>query len=129
LRRITTSELKTIRLQLQMAQQGRCAICQGPITTKPGQDAVLDHDHKTGAVRATLHRSCNALLGKVENNSARFGVKDIAAFCHGTAKYLQRHQTNITGMLHSTHLTEDEKRIKRNKAAVKARVAKKKPIV
>jgi hypothetical protein len=117
-----------IRQQLQIAQNNRCAICQGPITTKPGQDPVLDHDHKTGAVRAVLHRSCNSLLGKVENNSARFGVRDIAAFCSGTGKYLMRHTTNITGMLHSTHLTEDEKRIKRNKQVVKARIAKKKPL-
>lgn len=121
MRRLTTSELKVIRQQFQITQQNRCAICQGPISTKPGQDPVLDHDHKTGAVRAVLHRSCNALLGKVENNSARFGVRDIAAFCQGTAKYLMRYQTNITGLIHSTHLTEDEKRIKRNKAAVKRR--------
>lgn len=125
MRRLTTSELKVIRQQFLIAQNSRCAICQGPITTRQGQDPVLDHDHKTGAVRAVLHRSCNALLGKVENNSARFGVRDLMAFCQGTAKYLMRHQTNITGMLHSTHLTEDEKRIKRNKQVVKARAAKK----
>lgn len=74
-----------------------------------------------------MHRSCNALLGKVENNSARFGVRDLTAFCQGTAKYLMRHTTNITGMLHSTHLSEDEKRIKRNKKAVTARAAKRTP--
>lgn len=75
-----------------------------------------------------LHRSCNALLGKVENNSARFGVRDtnLPAFLHGTAAYLQKHTTNITGMIHSTHLTEDEKRIKRNKQAVKRRAEKRK---
>lgn len=75
-----------------------------------------------------LHRSCNSLLGKVENNTARFGVRDIAAFCQGTAKYLQRHSTNITGLIHSTHLTEDEKRIKRNKKAVKRRAEAKKTV-
>lgn len=130
MRRLTTSELKTTRQQMQIAQNNMCAICGKPITTKIGQDPVLDHDHKTGAVRAVLHRSCNSLLGKVENNSARFGVRDLFAFCLGTAKYLGRHQTNITGMLHSTHLTADEKRIKRNKAAVKTRAAikAKKPV-
>lgn len=126
MRRLTTSELKVIRQQFQIAQNNRCAICQGPITTRQGQDPVLDHCHKTGAVRAVLHRSCNALLGKVENNSARFGVRDIAAFCQGTAKYLMKYQTNLTGLIHSTHLTEDEKRIKRNKQAVKRRAEAKK---
>ena len=125
MKRLTTSELKVIRQQFLIGQNSRCAICQGPISTRPGQDPVLDHDHKTGAVRAVLHRSCNSLLGKVENNSARFGVKDIAAFLQGTAKYLMRHQTNITGMLHSTHLSEDEKRVKRNKQAVKRRATAK----
>lgn len=107
-----------------MAQGGKCALCGLPGVIK---DPVLDHCHTTGAVRGTLHRSCNALLGKVENNHARFGVsKDaLAAFLHGAAAYLQKHKTNITGLLHPTHLTEDEKRIKRNKAAVKARAEKK----
>ena len=81
------------------------------------KDPVLDHCHRTGAIRGTLHRSCNSLLGKVENNVARFGVKDLAAFLHGTARYLQIHKTNITGMTHPTHKTDEEKRLARNKQA------------
>lgn len=86
---------------------------------------MLDHCHTTGAVRGTLHRSCNALLGKIENNHARFGMpkERLSAFCHGTANYLQRHMTNITGMIHPTHKTDDEKRIARNLKAVKKRAA------
>lgn len=124
--RLTTSQLKEVRNKMLVVQGGRCAICQQPITTRQGQDPVLDHCHKSGAVRAVLHRSCNALLGKVENNQARFGVRDLPAFLHGTAAYLQKHTTNITGMIHSTHLTDDEKRIKRNKQAVKRRAAARK---
>jgi len=92
------------------------------------RDPVLDHDHATGAVRGTLHRSCNALLGKVENNHARFGVSvdSLPAFLHGAAAYLQRHKTNITGLLHPTHKTDDEKRIARNKKAVTRRALAKK---
>lgn len=90
-------------------------------------EAVLDHCHTTGAVRGTAHRSCNALLGKVENNAARFGLprQRMSAFLHGIAKYLQLHTTNITGLIHPTHKTEDEKRIARNKRAVVARAKKK----
>lgn len=82
-------------------------------------DAVLDHCHITGAVRGTAHRSCNALLGKVENNAARFGLPKarMSAFLHGIATYLQLHSTNITGLIHPTHKTEDEKRLARNKKA------------
>lgn len=68
------------------------------------------------------------MLGKVENNAARFGVKNMPAFLHGAAGYLQRHATNITGLIHPTHYTDDEKRLKRNAKAVKARVAKRKPV-
>lgn len=106
-----------------MQQGGKCALCGLPGVIK---DPVLDHCHKTGAVRGTLHRSCNALLGKVENNAARFGVKNLSAFLNGTARYLQIHTTNITGMIHPTHKTDDEKRLARNAKARKARVVKKK---
>lgn len=78
-------------------------------------------------MRGTLHRSCNALLGKLENNHARFGVSwdNLPAFLHGAAGYLQKHKTNITGLVHPTHKTEDEKRIKRNADAVKRRATAK----
>jgi hypothetical protein len=64
----------------------------------------------------------------VENNQARFGVRDLQSFCHGAGKYLMMHKQNITGLIHSTHLTEDEKRIKRNKQAVARRVKAKKKL-
>lgn len=105
-------------------QRGLCDLCGLPGVAK---DPVLDHCHTTGAVRGTLHRSCNALLGKVENNHARFGMSkgNLPAFLHGAAKYLQKHSTNITGLIHPTHKTEDEKRIARNKKAVQRRAAAK----
>lgn len=124
-RRLTNSEIKTIRIG-QIQQQGnKCALCGLPGVAN---DPVLDHCHKTGAVRGTLHRSCNALLGKIENNHQRFGVKkeNLAAFLHGAAGYLQKHRTNITGLIHPTHKTEDEKRLARNRRARQKRAAKKK---
>lgn len=126
MRRLTTREVAILRGN-QMAQQaGKCSICGGPFgRPELALDPVLDHCHKSGAVRGTLHRSCNALLGKVENNQARFGKVDLSAFLHGTAKYLQIHSTNVTGLLHPTHKTEDEKRIATNKRRQVARARKK----
>lgn len=72
-----------------------------------------------------LHNGCNALLGKVENNAPRFGVRNLAAFGAGLANYLHRHLTNVTGLLHPTHKTEDEKRLARNAKARVARASKK----
>ena len=122
MRKIKHSEIATVRLDLYVAQGGRCALCQGQFT---GSDyAVLDHDHGTGAIRAALHRSCNALLGKVENNAARYGVRQLSAFGQGLGPYLQAHTTNRTGLIHPLHKTEDEKRLARNKAARKRRAVK-----
>lgn len=103
------------------AQGNRCAICKLPL---PATKAVLDHCHSGGHVRATLHSGCNSLLGKVENNYKRYGVPNVAAFLNGAAAYLQRHETNQTGMIHPTHKTDDEKRLARNAKARKARALK-----
>lgn len=118
--KLKVSEVSVIRERLAEEQGGRCAICQLPLS-KP----VLDHCHHTGAVRATLHNGCNALLGKLENNYKRYGVINVAAFLAGTAAYLQKHQTNRTGYLHPTFKTEDQKRERRNTKARAARAARK----
>lgn len=122
MKRLTTREVEVIRNAQIAAQGNKCALCDLPGVAG---DPVLDHNHSTGAIRGTLHRSCNSLLGKVENNAARFGVRDLGAFCHGAARYMQKHRTNITGLLHPTHKTQDEKRIAANKRRVAARKAKK----
>lgn len=112
--RLTHSQIEQTRVE-QIARQGnKCAICGLGDLAK---DPVLDHHHGTGAVRQTLHRSCNALLGNIENNYQRWGVKNLYAFLHGAAPYLQRHETNITGLIHPTHKTAEEKRIATNLAA------------
>lgn len=107
---------------MRQAQAERCAICQLPL---PAAKAVLDHDHSTGAVRASLHNGCNALLGKLENNYKRYGIPNLAAFTNGVASYLAKHAVNTTGYLHSTHKDDDEKRELRNKRARVARAKKK----
>lgn len=120
--RLKTTEVARVRNELLASQGGSCALCKLPCSAS---QAVLDHDHSSGAVRAALHRGCNALLGKVENNAARYGVKSVAAFGVGLGAYLNRHTVNITGLLHPSYKTEDEKRELRNKRARAARVKKK----
>jgi hypothetical protein len=122
LTRLKTTEVAKVRADQLAQQAGRCALCKLPCAAT---QACLDHDHSTGAVRGTLHRGCNALLGKVENNHRRYGVPNLAAFSQGVATYLQHHAVNRTGMLHPTHKTEDEKRLARNAKARKARASKK----
>lgn len=122
MRRLKTTEVAPERARLLAAQGGRCAVCKLPCAEG---SAVLDHDHGTGAIRAALHRGCNALLGKVENNHKRYGVISVAAFCSGVAGYLAQHMTNQTGLVHPTHKTDDEKRIARNTKARKKRASTK----
>lgn len=114
MKRLKVSEVAECRSTTLTAQAGICGLCKLPCLPS---EAVLDHDHTTGAIRGVLHRSCNALLGKVENNFRRYGVKNLAAFCSGLAPYLSLHSTNRTGLLHPTHKTDDEKRERRNKLA------------
>lgn len=122
MRRLKYTEVQDVRATLLSRQGGRCALCGLPCCK---EDAVLDHDHRTGAIRGALHRGCNALLGKVENNAPRYGVRDIAAFASGIAGYLRTHMVNITGLIHPTHKTEEEKRLLRNKRARLTRAKKK----
>lgn len=124
-KRITAAQVKTVRVSLASTQAGRCALCGMPLGSRAPLDPVLDHDHETGAVRGVLHRGCNSLLGKIENNAKRYGVRNIAAFTNGVAGYLRKHMTNVTGYLHPTHKTPDEKRLLRNKRARIARAKKK----
>lgn len=126
--RLKVAEVAATRKRLLAEQGGKCALCQQACTEAA---ACLDHCHSTGAIRAVLHRSCNAVLGKVENGCVRYAVRDRVAFCAGLAPYLRRHGVNTTGLLHPSHKSEDEKREARNRKArltrAKSRAAPKKP--
>lgn len=122
LRRLKTTEVASTRSELLSKQGGRCAVCMLPCSEA---QAVLDHDHSSGAIRASLHRGCNALLGKIENNYKRYGVPSVHAFTNGVASYMTRHSINNTGLLHPTYKDDEEKRLAANAKARKRRAAKK----
>jgi len=87
--------------------------------------AVADHDHTTGQLRGVLHRSCNALLGNIENNRMRYGLRSdsqLNGMLRGVVPYLLLRRDDETP-LYPTHRTPDEKRVKRNEKARKARAA------
>lgn len=125
MRKLKASEVKNVRATLAAHQGGRCALCQLPLGTKPPLDPVLDHDHATGACRGVLHRGCNSGLGKVENAAARYGyARHLIQFAHGLGRYLQLHTTNVTGLIHPTHKTDEERRVARNAKARATRAKK-----
>ena len=99
-KKLTAKEL-TIWRQTQLSKQlGLCGICHLPIGIGK---AVADHDHATGHMRTVLHRGCNALLGKVENNYKRMGVseEELANFAPNLYNYIKADY--LDQPLHPTH--------------------------
>jgi len=122
--KLKTTQVKKIRLELLEAQEFKCGICGHPCTE---DQAVLDHDHKAGHVRAVLHRTCNAVEGKVVNAMRRYGITDPYAFLTGLVQYHQTHASNQTGLIHPAHFTAEEK-IERRKAKAKREREKQKKL-
>lgn len=87
-----------------MEQNGCCALCQHPFDG----DAVLDHDHKTGRIRRVLHRGCNALLGKIENNMPRnrITIERLESFSENLMNYLKQEYEDV---VHPTYKTKEPK--------------------
>lgn len=125
MRRLTATTLPAYRTQLLADQGGNCALCGEHCGA---DEAVTDHDHKTGQIRGVLHRGCNAMLGHIENNRPRHKLTSIVRltkFLAGLVAYLYRKRPDDTP-LYPSHRTADEKRDLRNKRARTARAAIKK---
>jgi hypothetical protein len=56
------------------AQNGACACChEVPASTSMHPDLVVDHDHRTGAVRGLLCARCNHVLGSLKDKPREWG--------------------------------------------------------
>ena len=110
MRKLKQKEIADYRLSQLFNQQGCCALCKQPII----DDAVLDHDHKSGKLRKVLHRGCNAMLGKIENNMPRdrISLDRLDEFAKNLVKYLK---ANYPDVIHPTHKTAEEKLAARKK--------------
>lgn len=117
MRRIKTTQVAGVRQEFADKQGGRCAVCLQPT---PPASQVLDHDHTTGFLRAMLCRNCNGIEGKIKN-LARRGQRmyDHTWFLKRLTAYWEEHDHAEPehGLLHPTHKTADEKRIRANKLA------------
>lgn len=117
-RRIPAGEIKTLRLQYLEAQLNLCALCSQPCTV---QDAVLDHDHASGLLRSTIHRGCNTFLGRIENGAVRNRIDDLQL--ENILRNLQAYRQDLKPLLHPTHRTAQERKVRARKRA-KARRTK-----
>jgi hypothetical protein len=96
--KLKSTEIKSYRLQQLEQQNNLCALCGDVII----DDAVLDHCHKTGLIRQVLHRGCNSMLGKIENNMprSRMNRDRLRTFALNLMQYIETMHTDIT---HPTH--------------------------
>lgn len=119
--RLRTKDIPVVRAQIAAQQGFTCRICDVELT---GKTMCLDHDHTTGAIRGVLCLNCNQIEGKIKN-LARRGKRDLSpkVFIKNILWYWERHELFPDPRLHPTHLTEEEKRLRRN---AKARARRKK---
>jgi len=98
------NEIKQTRERIVSEQNGCCALCQHPFD----DDAVLDHDHKTGKIRRALHRGCNVLLGKIENAMPRnrITIDRLENFTGNLINYLKKEYEDV---VHPTYKTKEKK--------------------
>jgi len=90
---LTTSSANQLKQDLIKEQRNICPLCNQELD-RP----CLDHQHLTSKenigengnalIRGVLCSNCNAFLGKIENNSLRFGIKDLITFLENAPKYL-----------------------------------------
>lgn len=120
--RLKQREIKEWRDKLYEEQGNCCALCG--LEIKEPSERVLDHCHSSGYIRGTLHRSCNAILGKVENNYKRIGVSDAIMLRAFGVVYDYICGSYSDKPYHPSHRTAEEKRLNRNEVA-RAKRAKK----
>lgn len=125
--KLKQKDLKKFREDLLKKQNGSCSLCGTPVT----EDAVLDHDHKTGRVRATLHRHCNAALGKVENYVLGYGKHHflqeevLEGFLKGLLEYMSMDYGHMPyHPKHKTPLDKEKAKLKKRIKAAKMQATK-----
>lgn len=121
---IKPSQVESVLKQLVSKQSNKCAVCGKPFTAR--DRPVLDHDHTSGYIRGALHNSCNGAEGRIKAK-ARMGHKGVSPedYVIGLGRYLEYHSTPRVNLIHPQHMTEDQKRLARNKKAREARARKK----
>ena len=120
--KIKLKDIKPLREQILREQHGLCAICYEIVLPT---EAVLDHCHKTGYIRAVLHRGCNAYIGHMENNLARNLITPnrLNQILTNFPMYIINHRL----ITHPSHLTPEERkeRVRKRAKAARAKRTKK----
>ncbi len=110
--RLKRSEIAPYRSKTLEEQGHNCALCLETVTS---DQAVLDHDHRSGYIRGVLHRGCNALLGKIENSLTmnKISPNRLKNILDNLQFYTNQHHA----VLHPTHLTPEERKLRTKRRA------------
>lgn len=121
LRRLAVKDVPVVRQALMKKQSYKCCICGTGLTLS---NTHLDHDHSTGYIRGALCSNCNRLEGKLKTIAVR-GRRELALweYLRAAADYWELHSVPRIPLLYPSHMTDDEKRVKRNAKARKKRAA------
>lgn len=106
-------EIKEVREKLYKQQEGICPICKHTI-----KDPCLDHNHKTGAIRAVLCRNCNRVEGKV-SHWVNTVPGDDASILENISKFWVQHIANVHGLLHPGRKPKKKSRKTKSKRKTK----------
>lgn len=125
MRKLTRSQLNAYKLRLVQEQNWTCPVSLKRFEPDNLKDAVVDHDHITGEIRGVLHRSANAVEGKVFSAVGRWG--GVGMKYEEALPYLKRLVAYLEspgkGVIYPLHKTDEEKRVTRNAKAKQARAA------
>lgn len=103
--RLKQAEIETARNQLLEEQNSICPLCGKHIEP---DEAVLDHDHETGHIRAALHRSCNSSEGAILQFASQRCKSDCpTSFIKSLVEYWK--QDFSTNPIHPSHRMPEEK--------------------
>lgn len=126
MKRLSPRESLLVKKTLIRKQKGLCPLCLRDITKFLPRNQCLDHDHKTGVIRAVLCRNCNGVEGRIKNRaiscSSGSTYKD---WIERLYRYYEKHKLPQTNFLHPTFRTAKELLQRRNKRARDARLKKK----
>lgn len=91
-------DIPRIKDELMINQSDYCPICKRDLVIDvPKRDRCLDHNHKTGHIRAVLCRGCNSMEGKVYRAFVRVGLRnqgvDYVEFLKGLIEYQSVQET------------------------------------
>lgn len=100
---LSKSQCDNLRAELVKLQKGRCALCGIRFSDVKGTPC-LDHDHKTGLVRAALCRNCNGIEGKILDYATRAKRKRTPeAWLKDLLAYWEFHKNNPSDSIYYNH--------------------------